>query len=113
MPPRRFSRFEFTEAMRDDAGRWFLTDREPYRFRALPDTRAHVVQEGESLFTLAGRFFRPRARAAGFWWVLADFQPDPILDPTLPLRPGTVLYVPSLRVLDEILHERGLGVSGA
>lgn len=107
MPPRRFSRFEFTRAVRDEAGRIFLTERTPYRFRPLPDTRLHVVQAGESLFTLAGRYFRPKPRAAGFWWVIADFQPDPILDPTVPLALGRRLYIISLRVLDEeVLSER-------
>lgn len=107
MPPRRFSRFEFCRAVRDEAGRLFLTDREPYRFRPLPDTRLHVVQTGESLFTLAGRYFRPKPRAAGFWWVIADFQPDVILDPTCELAPGRQLHIPSLRVLDEeVLSER-------
>lgn len=107
MPPRRFSRHEFARALRDEHGRLFLADREPFRFRPLPDTRIHEVREGETLFTLAGRYFRPRPRAAGFWWVIADFQPDPILDPTLALEPGRRLYIVSLRVLDEeILSER-------
>lgn len=107
MPPRRFSRHEFARALRDGAGRLFLSDREPFRFRLFADTRIHAVKEGETLFTLAGRYFRPRPRAAGFWWVIAEFQPDPILDPTLALEPGRRLHIPSVRVLDEeILSER-------
>jgi len=107
MPPRRFSRIEFTLGIRDDAGRLLLTDREPFRFRPLPDNRIHEAKEGESLFTIAGRFFRPRPRAAGLWWIVADFQPDPILDPTLPIEPGRRVFVPSLRTVDEeILSER-------
>ena len=106
MPPRRFSRFEFTLGIRDDNGGLLLTDREPFRFRPLPDNRIHELKEGETLFTIAGRFFRPRPRAAGFWWVIADFQPDPIIDPTVPLDVGRRLFVPSLRTLDEeILSE--------
>lgn len=107
MPPRRFSRYEFTEGIRDAGGQLFLTDREPFRFRPLPDSRVHDVQEGESLFSLAGRFFRPRPRAAGLWWIIADFQPDPIQDPSVPLELGRRLFVPSLRTVDEeILSEK-------
>ncbi len=101
MPPRRFSRFSFSAAILDDADRLFLTEREPFRFRALPDTRQHVVQQGDTLFSLAGRYFAPLPRPAGFWWILADFQPDPIHDPTLALDLGRVLFVPSVRVITE------------
>lgn len=101
MPPRRFSRHTFTSAVLDDDGRLFLTEREPFRFRAMPDTRQHVVKEGDTLFSLAGRYFSPLPRPAGFWWVIADFQPDPIHDPTIDLDPGRILFIPSLRVIQE------------
>jgi hypothetical protein len=101
MPPRRFSRHTFTSAVKDDEGRLFLTEREPFRFRSLPDNRQHVVKEGETLFSLAGRYFAPLPRPAGLWWVIADFQPDPIHDPTVALEPGRVLVVPSIRTVQE------------
>jgi hypothetical protein len=101
MPPRRFSRFTFSPALLDNGGQLFLAEREPFRFRVLPDTRQHVVQEGDTLFSLAGRYFAPVPRAAGLWWVIADFQPDPIHDPTLVLEPGRVVFVPSVRVVTE------------
>jgi hypothetical protein len=41
------------------------------------------------------------ARPAGLWWVIADFQPDPVHDPTLSLEPGRVLVVPSIRTVQE------------
>jgi hypothetical protein len=107
MPPRRFSRYTFCSAVLDNEGRLFLTDREPYRFRALPDNRQHVVKEGETLFSLAGRYFAPLPRPAGLWWVIADFQPQPTHDPTLALTAGGILVVPSVRtVTEEILSEK-------
>ena len=55
----------------------------------------------------------PLPRACGFWWAIADFQPDPIVDPTLLLEPGRRLFVPSLRVLtDVILGEAGRRTRG-
>jgi hypothetical protein len=101
MPPRRFSRFAFCTAALDDEQRLLLTEREPFRFRAFPDSRHHVVQEGDTLFTLAGRYFAPLPRACGLWWVIADFQPDPIHDPTLALELGRALVIPSARVVTE------------
>ena len=107
MPPRRYSRYTFCAGVLDEAGRLFLTEREPYRYRALPDNRQHVVKEGETLFTLAGRYYSALPRSAGLWWVIADFQPDPIHDPTLQLEPGRALIVPSLRtVLEEVFSEK-------
>ncbi len=107
MPPRRWSRFTFCTALKDVDGTLFLTDPEPFGYQPFTDNRLHVVKEGESLFTLAGRYFAPLPRPAGLWWVLADFQPEPILDPTLALTPGTTLVVPSLRtVQEEIFNER-------
>lgn len=107
MAPLAGSRHSFTSGVRDEEGRVFLTEREPYGFRAHPDTRAHVVAQGESLFDLAGRYFAPLPRACGFWWAIADFQQDPIIDPTLELEVGRRLLIPSVRVLtDVILSER-------
>ena len=66
-----------------------------------------MVAQGESLFDLAGRYFAPLPRACGFWWAIADFQQDPIIDPTLELDVGRRLLIPSVRVLtDVILSER-------
>jgi hypothetical protein len=103
MPPRRYSRHMFSVAVLDEEERLFLTEREPFRFRPLPDNRQHVVKEGDTLFSLAGRYFSPLPRPAGLWWVIADFQPDPIHDPTLSLELGRNLVLPSLRVVTEEL----------
>jgi hypothetical protein len=79
----------------------------PYRLRALSDNRQHIVKEGDTLFSLAGRYFAPLPRPAGLWWVIADFQPDPIHDPTLALEVGRVLVVPSVRtVVEEVFSEK-------
>lgn len=107
MPPRRYSRYTFCSALLDEAERLHLTEREPFRFRALSDNRQHVVKEGDTLFSLAGRYFAPLPRPAGLWWVIAYFQPDPIHDPTLSLEVGRVLVVPSLRTItEEVFSER-------
>ncbi len=113
MPPRVGSRHSFTLGVHDTDGHLHLTEREPYRFRAHTDNRVHVVVQGDTLWDLAGRYFAPLPRACGFWWAIADFQPDPIVDPTLALEPGRRLVIPSLRVLtDVVLGEAGRRTRG-
>lgn len=104
----RFSRHRFSLAYRDeDAGVVFLSERVPYTYRDFSDNQQHRVQLGDTLWTLAGKRFKGMPRPSGFWWVIADFQPDRIFDPTLRLVEGTIVVLPSLRVLQqEILNER-------
>lgn len=106
MPPRQFSRHTFTTANLAD-GVLRLAEREPFRFRDLPDTIRHVVREGDTIFNLAARFFVDVSpRPAGLWWVIADFQPQPIVDPTLRLEPGSVIVIPSARtVIETVFNE--------
>lgn len=109
MGPRVLSRYLISTASRDDAGRMVLSDREPYRFANFPDNRTHTVVAGDTLFHVAGRYFAPLSRACGFWWVIADFQPDPIVDPTLELDVGRVLVIPSVRTLTDVILSRPSG----
>ena len=107
MPPRRFSRHLFTIGIRDSSERLLLTDRVPFRFISFSDNRQHLVREGDTLHNLASRFFKPINRPAGLWWVIADFQPTPIHDPTIILEPARLMVIPSLRTLtEEIFSEQ-------
>lgn len=109
MPPRRFSRYSFTSAILDSQDRLYLTTAQAFRFRNLNDNRRHVVSDGDTLFTLAFKYFKPLPRPAGLWWVIADFQPDPIFDPTVQLTEGRVIFVPSIRtVLEDVFNDSRL-----
>lgn len=103
MPPGLLSRYSLCTASLDDADALVLSEPEPFRFVDLSDNRQYVVQDGDSYFSIAGRFFKPLARASGFWWVIIDFQPVPIIDPTVPPAPGTVLVIPSVRTVTELI----------
>lgn len=105
MPPRKFSRHSYTLAVEDEAapGVLQLTERNPFPYKELADNRQHVVRQGDTLHTLAARYFKGVDRPAQLWWVIADFQPDPIHDPTLELALGRVIVVPSLRTVIELV----------
>lgn len=102
MPPHSRSRYLGTFGLKDTSDRVFLTQRKAFRYDAkLRGTRQHVVGDGDTLWNLAYRYFKPFPNAEHLWWVLAEFQPVPIRDLTLDLVAGRVLYIPSPRVLQE------------
>lgn len=102
MPVDVFSRDRFCDAFEDDDGALALTEREPFEYRALPDNRVHTVTEGDTLTTLSARYFAKLPNPSLLWWVIADFQPGGgIFDPTLKLRAGAKLHIPSERTVEE------------
>ena len=106
MPPMIRRMYTFAEATKfEELGEdeLFLQEREPFGYVALADNEAHVVREGESVFSLAGYYFRRFRRPAGLWWIICDFQPQPIHDPTIALLPGQVLIIPSPRTVEELV----------
>lgn len=104
MPPGSASRYLGSVGAYDDAGAMYLADREPYRYAPkLQGVIRHVVAEGDSLPGIAYRYYAGLQGVGGadsvwgpehLWWLIAEFQPVPILDPTLGVTPGSVLYVP-------------------
>ena len=93
------SRYTYCDVWTDEQQRLFTDARVPYRYRPFPDNSTHTVKMGETLFTIAGHQFAPHPRAAGLWWIIADFQPQPIVDPTIALKAGASLILPSLQRL--------------
>lgn len=107
----RRSRYARCFAVTDDEGRQFLSPRDPFEFRKLDDTTTHVVRRGDTLWGLAALHYEPLGdrvnSAALLWWVIADFQPQPIHDPFATLPDGMVLMIPSARVVSERILARG------
>ncbi len=66
------------------------------------DTRLHKVEEGDTLEALAELFFGG-PNSARLWWIIADFQPEPILDPTEDLKIGKLLFIPSQNFVESIV----------
>lgn len=101
MPPFEYSRHTFTEGRLDVSGRFYLTTRIPFQYRQLADNLTVLTKQGDTLFSLAGRYLKPLPRPCGLWWVIADFQPKPIHDPTIQLAAGRVIIIPSVRTVEE------------
>lgn len=92
-----------TTAALDVGGNLFLTERVPYRYRSLNDNIVHSVVDGDTLDSIAAKYYSSLDNGDQFWWVIADFQPDPIIDPTRSLQSGTNIVVPSIRTLVETI----------
>lgn len=101
MPPLPLSRYSYTQGLKDADGNLFLTDPEPFVYRVETDNRYHTVVIGDTLHGLAERFFDGFPEPARLWWIIADYQPEAIFDPTIELQPGRVLVIPSVRVVQE------------
>lgn len=98
------SRFARAQLVRGVGNRRYVGDRMPYRYLAHPDNIEHAVTHTDTLAALAGRYFAPLPRACGLWWVIADFQPTPIINPLRPLyQHADIIVVPSLRVLTDLI----------
>ncbi len=103
MPPAtRFSRDLYCNAIIDANGRLYLTEREPFRYVDRDDNVEHIVTAGDTLNSLAARFYPGLPEPDMLAFVIADFQPGGgIFDPTIRLAPGSRIYIPSQRTLEE------------
>src|SRR5688572_12344109 len=96
MPPTLDSRHILASGVtRIEDGLTYLLDREPFRFVDRPDNRRIIAGVYDTWQSLANEWLKPIRNPAQRWWVLADFQPDPITDPTVPPVPGTLVYIPT------------------
>jgi hypothetical protein len=93
------SRYQYCHAFRDEGGRLFLDEREPFAYRDEKDNRLHTVIEGDSWWGLAFQYFQGLDRPEGLWWLLCEYQPLPVVDPTIKLPEGTLVVIPSLRLV--------------
>ena len=109
MPIFQGSRYTFSVGAKDYAGRTMLTVPEPFTYRDLADNIPHEALSGDTWQSIAGQHYAGfLARPESYYWCITDFQPGgPMVDVTVPPRPGTIVVVPSARVVkEEILAEK-------
>jgi nucleoid-associated protein YgaU len=103
------SRYKYTTRatnLAETVSRTYLFAREPIAFEDDEENTTHVVRAGETLQTLATKYFGSYPDAATLWWVIAEFQPTPIVDPTQKLKPGALLVIPSPILTHNIINSR-------
>lgn len=100
--PSAYSRDRYCVGLTDEDGNLYLSTPEPFRYQDRPDNIPHVVVEGETWESIAAAEYGRE----DLWWVGPDYQPEPVHDPTIALVGGSVLILPSWRVVfEEVLSE--------
>lgn len=86
-------------------GRLLLNSRVPVSFREDDGNLAYTVRAGDTPWSLSFRFFRnvPTRFRSMLFFILLEFQPEPIIDPTRELAPGTTIIIPGETLVLELL----------
>lgn len=108
MPGNEFSRYYRTEVYEDESEprtKTLVSYRTPFSYRERGDNRVYEVAEGDTLASIARKVYPSIGAYLGsyssarLYWAIADYQPTPIIDPTIQLRPGSRLVLPSVELL--------------
>lgn len=102
------SRYSSTDVYEAFTGNTLRDDYIPFRYEAFDDNIVHVAAEGDTWWTIAQRYyFHISSNAGRLWWVVCDFQPQPVVDPTIAISPNRTVIIPSpLVVLTQVLGVR-------
>jgi len=101
------SRYRYCQQLTDENGVAYLSEREPLKYEKQSDNRFHTVMEGDTWWGLAHRYFSSFQNKSRLWWIIAEFQPTPVIDPTLKLVAGSVVVVPSERYVRQVVFGAG------
>lgn len=107
MPMYEYSRYRYCTVLTDSDGvTKYLDEREPFRFRDESDNRFYVAKEGDTWWGIAWRFFPSFPNKSLLWWLICEYQPEPVVDPTIKIAAGTQIAVPSERLLRNYVFNR-------
>jgi len=93
------SRYRFCTVLGGNGATSYLDEREPFRFRDEPDNRFHTARDGDTWWGLAWKFFAGFPNKALLWWLLCEFQPEAVVDPTIRIEAGRIVAIPSERLI--------------
>jgi len=107
MPMFEWSRYRYCTLFTDEStGISKLDEREPFRYRDEPDNRFHRGKAGDSWWGLAHNYFQGVPRACGLWWLICEYQPTPVIDPTIVISEGQLIVIPPMRVVRMLVFSR-------
>jgi hypothetical protein len=100
------SRYNLGELYKDASNRSYTGLRGRILFADTDDIVPHVIEAGDTLWSLADRYYGGLIdNDVNYWWAIADFQPEPINDPTIMLVPGQIILIPPLETIVAALEE--------
>lgn len=100
------SRYNLADLYKDASNRSYTALRSRIFFDDIDGVFPHVVEDGDTLWSLADFYYEGSAETdTNYWWAIADFQPEPINDPTIKLSPGQILLIPPLELIMAVLEE--------
>jgi len=94
-----YSPYQLCKEQYDPRGYLYTTEYEPYPYQDLDDNIEHTVKEGEKWEDIAAFWYAPIFQANTLWRYIADFQPEPVIDPFIKLKAGQIIVVPSKNTL--------------
>lgn len=97
------SRFRCAELIRTDDGYLHWDLRRTLEYLGHEDDIAHEVQPDDTWHSLAYKFYGTEFGGANLWWVIADYQPEPVLDPTVLPTPGDIVMIPAPSIIQDFI----------
>lgn len=96
-------------AVRKDDGSIIFQVPERIPFEDRDDTIVHVCNGQEYLWELAQRYYGDiRDVALDLWDIIAQFQPEPVTDSSVPIAEGTEILIPSIDYIEEVVSGESL-----
>lgn len=99
MPMFEWSRYRYCTQFMNADGIAYIDEREPFRYREELDNIPYRAKQGDTWWGLATFFFPGLPRPCGMWFLLCEFQPSPVIDPTIVIKEGTLIIAPSERLV--------------
>lgn len=97
------SRYRMSTLVKDAQDRLKLSLRARLEYDQEDEDIIHEIAPGDTLWTLAAQYFDGMPYSHTLWWAIADYQPDPIIDPTVQLEPGELIVIPSPVLVQDAL----------